>query len=82
MKRYKVQQRILCEVRVWGYVEADNMHDAIDRAMEAGTSNFEGFDHEIVTDRETLSMSVETVTPVETCLPDDGLTEKLVALIY
>ena len=82
MRRYKVQQVVLSEVRVWGYVEADNMQDAIDKAMEVGTSRGEGFDYEVVADRETLSMSVETFPPVETYLPDDGLTEKLVALIY
>lgn len=81
MRKYKVQQVVLCEVRVWGYVEADNMYDATDKAIEIGTGRFQGFDFEVVADRETLSISVETFTPVETYLPDDGLTEKLVALI-
>lgn len=82
MKRYKVQQIILSEVRVWGYVEADNMHDAIDKATEAGTANFTGFDYEIINDRETLSLSIETVAPRTTTAPfDPNLTEKLVDLI-
>jgi hypothetical protein len=81
MKRYKVQQIILSEVRVWGYVEADNLHDALNTFTEAGTANFTGFDHEIINDKEILSLSIETFTPVITHLPDDGSTEKLVELI-
>ena len=82
MKRYKVQQIILNEVRVWGYVEADNLHDALNEFTEAGTANFTGFDHEIINDRETLSLSIETVAPRTTTTPFDAhLTEKLVDLI-
>jgi hypothetical protein len=83
MKRYKVQQIILSEVRVWGYVEADNLHDALNAFTEAGTANFTGFDHEIIADKETLSLSIETVAPRTTTAPfDPNLTEKLVNLIY
>lgn len=59
MKSYKVQQVVLCEVRVWGYVEADNVQDAIAKAVAIGTSSGEGFDHEITTDREVLSVSAK-----------------------
>ena len=82
MKRYKVQQIILSEVRVWGHIEADNLHDALNAFTEAGTANFTGFDHEIIADKETLSLSIETVAPRTITAPfDPNLTEKLVGIV-
>jgi hypothetical protein len=59
MKRFKVEQLILCEVRVWGYVEADHMPDALTKiALEVGTDNRD-YDHEIIGDIKTLSVEVK-----------------------
>lgn len=80
MKKYKVQQVILCEVRVWGFVEADNLHDALDKAIELGVSHWR-YDQEVLDEKETLSLSIETFNPVKANLPDDGLAERLLALI-
>jgi hypothetical protein len=59
MKRFKVQQIILCEVSVWGYVEAEHMGDALTKiALEVGTDN-SAYDHEIISDIKTLSVEVK-----------------------
>lgn len=59
MNRYKVQQVVLCEVRVWGYVDADSVQDAITKTLAIGTNSGEGFDYEITADREALSVSAK-----------------------
>ena len=61
MKKYKVQKIILCEVSVWGYVEADNMHAAIIKVAEIGTDNRD-FDHEIISDIKTTNAEIDEVT--------------------
>jgi hypothetical protein len=60
MKRFKVQQIILCEVSVWGYVEAEHMGDAMAKAAEIGTGD--GHDYEIISDVNTLSVEINEVT--------------------
>jgi hypothetical protein len=60
MKKYKVQKIIVCEVSVWGYVEADSMHKAIEEASAIGTGC--GYDHEIITDIKTTGIEVNEVT--------------------
>jgi hypothetical protein len=58
MKRFKVQQLILCKVSVWGYIEADHMGDAMFKALEMGTDRSE-YDHEITSDIKILSMKIK-----------------------
>jgi hypothetical protein len=60
MKKFKVQQIILCEVSVWGYVEAEHMGDAMAKAAEIGTGD--GHDYEIISDVNTLSVEINEVT--------------------
>jgi hypothetical protein len=60
MKKFKVQQIILCEVSVWGYVEADSMPIAMGKAIEIGTGC--GHDHEIISDIKTISIEINEVT--------------------
>jgi hypothetical protein len=60
MKKFKVQQIILCEVSVWGYVEAEHMGDAMAKAAEIGTGD--GHDYEIIRDNKTTSIVVYEVT--------------------
>ena len=60
MKRFKVQQIILCEVSVWGYVEAEHMGDAIAQAAEIGTGD--AHEYEIISDVNTLSVEINEVT--------------------
>lgn len=62
MKKYKVQKIIVCEVSVWGYVEADNMHSAMIKAAEIGTGHGIEFDHEIITDIKTTNIEIDEVT--------------------
>lgn len=57
MKAFKVEQLILCEVRTWGYVEANSMHEAMVKVAEMGTGD--GHDHEIISDVKTLSVEIE-----------------------
>jgi hypothetical protein len=61
MKKYKVQKIIVCEVSVWGYVEADNMHSAMIKAAEIGTGQVLDFDHEIITDIKTTNVEIDEV---------------------
>jgi len=58
MKRFKVQKIVLCEVSVWGYVEANNMPDAMMAAVDVSTGCGMPFDHEIVRDVKTLSVEI------------------------
>jgi hypothetical protein len=58
MKRFKVEQVVLCEVRVWGWITADHMPDAMIKAVEMGTDRSE-YDHEIISDIKTLSMEIK-----------------------
>ena len=61
MKKYKVQKIILCEVSVWGYVEANNMHTAMIKAAEIGTGSGIEFDHEIISDIKTTNIEIDEV---------------------
>jgi len=56
MKRFKVQKIILCEVSVWGYVEAEHMGDAMAQAAKIGTGD--GHDYEIIRDIKATSIVV------------------------
>ena len=58
MKRFKVEQVVLCEVRVWGWINANNMEDAMMVSVEMGTDKSE-YDHEITSDIKTLSMEIK-----------------------
>ena len=60
MKKYKVQKIILCEVSVWGYVEAEHMGDAMAQAAEIGTGD--AHEYEIISDVNTLSIEINEVT--------------------
>lgn len=57
MKLYKVEQIILCEVRVWGYVDAEHMSDAMTQAMEIGTGD--AHDYEIISDINTVLIEIK-----------------------
>ena len=58
LKRFKVEQVVLCEVRVWGWITANNMPDAMMVSVEMGTDKSE-YDHEIIRDIKTLSMEIK-----------------------
>jgi hypothetical protein len=60
MKQFKVEQLVLCEVRVWGYVEAEHMGDAMIQAAEIGTGD--GHDYEIISDVNTLTVEIKEET--------------------
>ena len=60
MKRFKVQQIILCEVSVWGYVAAEHMGDAIAQAAKIGTGD--AHEYEIISDVNTLSVEIQEET--------------------
>ena len=62
MKKYKVQKIIMCEVSVWGIVEADNMDTAMIKAAKVGTGHGLDFDHEIITDIKTTNIEIDEVT--------------------
>ena len=57
--RFKIDTTVLCEVHVWGYVEADSMEEAMGKAVHVGTDT--GHDHEIISDIKTLSVEVKEV---------------------
>jgi hypothetical protein len=57
MKRFKVEQVVLCEVRVWGYVEAEHMGDAMAQAAEIGTGD--AHDYEIISDIDTVLIEIK-----------------------
>jgi len=61
MKKYKVQKIIVCEVSVWGYVEAANMNSAMIKAADIGTGHGIEFDHEIITDIKTTNIEIDEV---------------------
>lgn len=61
MKRFKVEKTILCEVNVWGYIDAEHMPDALIKVaqpFEVTTSNRD-YDHEIISDIKTLSVEIK-----------------------
>lgn len=62
MNKYKVQKIIVCEVSVWGYVEANNMHDAMVIGGQIGTDDPD-YDHQIIGDMKTLEVTVQEETP-------------------
>jgi hypothetical protein len=59
MKRFKVQKIIVCEVSVWGYVEANNMPDAMMAAVDVSTGCGMSFDHEIISDVKTITIEIK-----------------------
>jgi len=58
MKRFKVEQIVLCEVRVWGWITADHMPDAVAKFLETDTGD-SSYDHEIISDIKTISMEIK-----------------------
>lgn len=58
MKRFKVSQVVLCEVRVWGWVDAAHMSDASFKFLSTDTGDSD-YDHEIIRDIKTISMEIE-----------------------
>jgi hypothetical protein len=58
MRAFKVEQLVLCEVRVWGWVNAEHMSDAAFKFLDTSTGNSE-YDHEIIKDIKTLSMQIK-----------------------
>lgn len=58
MKRFKVEQTVLCEVRVWGWINANSMEDAMMVSVEMGTDKSD-YDHEITSDIKTISMEIK-----------------------
>lgn len=58
MKRFKVEQVVLCEVRVWGWIAAEHMGDAMVQAAEMGTDKSD-YDHEIISDTKTISIEIK-----------------------
>ena len=57
MKRFKVQKTMLCEVRVWGWITADNMFDAMTKGLQVGTDRAD-FNHEVTSDIKTTSIQI------------------------
>ena len=62
--KYTVEQVTLCEVRIWGVIEAASMAEAMGRASSAGsaagTSNA-NYSYEITSDIKTLSVEIREV---------------------
>jgi hypothetical protein len=58
MKRFKVEQMVLCEVRVWGWVQASSIEGATALFLQTDTGNSD-YDHEIITDIRTISLEVK-----------------------
>ena len=58
MRVFKVNQVVLCEVRVWGYIHADNMPDAAAKFLETDTGD-SNYDHEIIRDIKTISVDAK-----------------------
>ena len=58
MRRFKVEQMVLCEVRVWGWIAADNMPEAAAKFLGTDTGDSE-YDHEIISDIKTISMEIK-----------------------
>ena len=59
--RYQVQQVVLCEVSVWGYVTADSIEQAIEYVNENMSTGDSNFDHEIISDVKTISLKIKEV---------------------
>lgn len=58
MRRFKVEQMVLCEVRVWGWIAAENMQEAAAKFLETDTGD-STYDHEIISDIKTISMEIK-----------------------
>lgn len=61
MKRFKVEQLVLCKVRVWGWIAAESMHEAMAQAAEMGTDKSD-YDHEIISDLNTVMIEIKEET--------------------
>lgn len=57
--KYKVKMTVLCEVSVWGSVEAGSIGEATSIALEIGTNSGGVLDHEIVSDVRTLTVDIK-----------------------
>lgn len=55
--RYEIEKVMLCEVRVWGYVEAESMYEAMGMAEIIGTGA--SHDHEIISDIKTIAAKIK-----------------------
>lgn len=56
--KYKVEQVVLCEVRVWGVIEAKSMEEALGRVSAANTGSGD-YDHEIISDIKTIIVKIK-----------------------
>lgn len=61
MRRFKVSQVVLCEVHVWGWVEAAHMSDAAFKFLSTDTGDRD-YDHEIIRDIKPISVEVTEET--------------------
>jgi hypothetical protein len=58
MKRFKVRQTVLCEVRVWGWVMAESIEGATALFLQTDTGDSD-YDHEIISDLRTISVDIQ-----------------------
>jgi hypothetical protein len=62
MKKFRVEHVVLCEVRVWYQVDANNHSEALEIVSKVdcptGSSIINGADYEIISDNEILYTKV------------------------
>jgi hypothetical protein len=58
MKRFKVRQTVLCEVRVWGWVMAESIEGATALFLQTDADNRD-YDHEIISNVRTISLDIQ-----------------------
>lgn len=60
MKQYMVNHTVICEVRTWRAIEAENYADALAKvaAIECLTDTSTGADHEVINDLEVKQVSI------------------------
>lgn len=65
MKKFKVQQVVLCEVSVWFTVQAESHTEALELVAQEGAptsrSIMDGADYEITSDNNILKTLIEEV---------------------
>lgn len=61
MENYKISYEVLCLVKVWHNVKANNLDECLHIAYSSNDAptSMQGVDYEIISDNEVLSINIE-----------------------
>jgi hypothetical protein len=63
MKKYKVEHIVLCEVRTYRIIEAENMNHLLGKVAAIETlTDGSNCDYEIISDRDAIQIDIKEIT--------------------